>query len=392
MSYRKLNADYLFDGFRMLDNQKVLICRADGTVERIVDEKDAGDGVERLAGLLTPGFINCHCHLELSHLKDRIPEKQGLVNFVLSVMAQRNFREEFKQESMFAAESQMLEYGIAGVGDICNTGDTGVLKSAGRLFYYNFIELLGWMPDQAASRYENGKKLVSLLCGMARDKNRCSLNPHAPYSVSAELWDLMRPDFPGKTITIHNQESAAENEFFESANGDLIRMYSSLKMDTGHFNPPGLHSLPHFLPKLKTASKILLVHNTYTVDSDLANALSASENLFFCLCPNANLYIEDKLPELPIFINRNARLVMGTDSLASNRQLSILEEIKTIKKHFPEIPTAKLLLWATSNGATALSMGEQLGDFSEGKKPGIVLIEHMNVTEIQNKSSCRKIL
>ena len=76
MSYRKLNADYLFDGYRMLDSQKVLICRADGTVERIVDEKDAGDGVERLTGLLTPGFINCHCHLELSHLKDRIPEKQ----------------------------------------------------------------------------------------------------------------------------------------------------------------------------------------------------------------------------------------------------------------------------------------------------------------------------
>jgi aminodeoxyfutalosine deaminase len=392
MSYRKLKADYLFDGYRMLENHKVLICRTDGTVESILDEKESGDGVESLSGLLTPGFINCHCHLELSHLKDRIPEKQGLVNFVLSVMAQRNFPDELKQESMFAAESQMLESGIAGVGDICNTGDTGKLKSAGRLFYYNFIELLGWMPDQASSRYKNGKKLAALLCGMTSDQKRCSLNPHAPYSVSAELWDLMTPDFAGKTITIHNQESAAENEFFKSATGDLIRMYSAMNMNTGHFKAPGLHSLPYFLPKLKTASKILLVHNTYTEESDLADVLSFNKNLFFCLCPNANLYIEDKLPDVPLFINRNTRMVMGTDSLASNRQLSILEEIKTIKKYFPEIPTAQLLLWATSNGAAVLSMGEQLGDFSKGKKPGVVLIEHMNGTEIQNKSSCRRIL
>src|SRR5450755_4761175 len=162
MSYRKLKADYLFDGFRLLDSHNVLICRADGTVESIMEEEESGDGVESLTGLLTPGFINCHCHLELSHLKDRIPEKQGLVNFVLSVMAQRNFPDEFKQEAMFAAETQMLETGITGVGDICNTADTGMLKSAGRLFYYNFIELLGWMPDQAASRYENGLKLAAL--------------------------------------------------------------------------------------------------------------------------------------------------------------------------------------------------------------------------------------
>lgn len=392
MSYRKLKADYLFDGYRMLDNHNVLICRADGTVESIMEEKESGDGVESLTGLLTPGFINCHCHLELSHLKDRIPEKQGLVNFVLSVMAQRNFPDEFKQEAMFAAETQMLETGITGVGDICNTADTGMLKSAGRLFYYNFIELLGWMPDQAASRYENGLKLAALFCGMEQDKKHCSLNPHAPYSVSAELWDLMTSDFADKTITIHNQESAGENEFFKSATGDLIRMYSAMKMDTGHFHAPGLHSLPYFLPKLKSASKILLVHNTYTEESDLMDALSFSKNLFFCLCPNANLYIEDKLPDVPLFINLNARMVMGTDSLASNHQLSILEEIKTIKKYFPETHTAQLLLWATSNGAAALSMSERLGDFSKGKKPGVVLIENMNGTEIRHESSCRRIL
>src|SRR5450755_2477607 len=129
MSYRKLKADYLFDGFEMyLDS--VLICLQDGTIEAIVDEKQAGDDLEKFSGIICPGFINCHCHLELSHLKGLIPEKQGLVNFVLSVVNSRNQPEELKQEAIRSAESEMLEAGIVAVGDICNTSDTLVLKSA----------------------------------------------------------------------------------------------------------------------------------------------------------------------------------------------------------------------------------------------------------------------
>jgi len=127
MSYRKLKADYLFDGFEMyLDS--VLICLQDGTIEAIVDEKQAGDDLEKFSGIICPGFINCHCHLELSHLKGLIPEKQGLVNFVLSVVNSRNQPEELKQEAIRSAESEMLEAGIVAVGDICNTSDTLVLK------------------------------------------------------------------------------------------------------------------------------------------------------------------------------------------------------------------------------------------------------------------------
>src|ERR1700676_1033364 len=111
MSYRKLKADYLFDGYKMFGDDAVLICRQDGTVEAIVEENEAGSELEKFSGILSPGFINCHCHLELSHLKALIPEKLGLINFVLSVTSHRNQPEELKQEAIISAEAGMLKAG-----------------------------------------------------------------------------------------------------------------------------------------------------------------------------------------------------------------------------------------------------------------------------------------
>jgi aminodeoxyfutalosine deaminase len=392
MSYRKLKADYLFDGFTLHGSDTVLICKPDGTIEAVVKEEQARGEIESFQGILSPGFINCHCHLELSHLKGRIPENQGLVDFVLSVVNRRMETQESILAAMRAAESQMQKVGIVAAGDICNTADSLVVKSSGRLFYYNFIELLGWSPAQAVSRFNNGKELAELFIRNLKDEDHLSLNPHAPYSISPQLWDLMIPEFRGKTITIHNQESEDENEFFETGGGGLPGMYEQLKINNAHFKAPGIHSLPVYLNKLKTASRILLVHNTYMDKADITLALSFHQGLFLCLCPNANKYIENRLPDIPALIKKNSAVVLGTDSLASNKQLSILEEMKLIKQHFPFIPTFNMLVWATSNGARALSFDEKLGDFTKKKKPGIVLIEHVSSGEIGADSACRRIL
>ena len=252
MSYRKFKADYLFDGFEMRMGSPVLICHSDGRIKDIVDESQAGGDWEVLPGMISPGFVNCHCHLELSHLKGLIAPKQGLVNFVLSVVQSRQMTALAIQEAILAAETQMMDSGIVAVGDICNGPDSLDAKSVGRLDYYNFIELLGWVPDQAEGRYEAAKKLAVRFD--ERGQKNISLSPHAPYSVSDRLWALLSPGFQHKTITIHNQESKAENEFFLEKKGDLVKMYERMKMDTGHFSAPGTSSLSYFLPKLKGAS------------------------------------------------------------------------------------------------------------------------------------------
>jgi cytosine/adenosine deaminase-related metal-dependent hydrolase len=314
------------------------------------------------------------------------------VNFVLSVISERKKPEELIQAAMQDAESEMLSGGIVAVGDICNSADSVKLKSENRLNYYNFIELLGWSPSQAIVRFEEGRKLAATFLQRLGDENHLSLNPHAPYSISSELWDLLIPEFSGKTITIHNQESADENELFETGGGDFAKLYEQLRIKNDQFFVPGMHSLPFYLNKLKTALRVLLVHNTYMDNIDLNMAASFHEGLFFCLCPNANYFIENKLPDITALVRKNVNIVLGTDSLASNTQLSILEEMKMIKSHFPTVPTSNLLTWATSNGSKALSFDEKLGDFSKRKKPGIVLIDQVSNGEIGADSFCKRIL
>jgi cytosine/adenosine deaminase-related metal-dependent hydrolase len=116
------------------------------------------------------------------------------------------------------------------------------------------------------------------------------------------------------------------------------------------------------------------VHNTFTREADILFAEASPHRVFWCLCPNANAYIENCMPPVDLLLKHRAKIVLGTDSLASNHQLSILEEIKTLQVHFPDLLLEEILSWATSNGAGALDCQDQFGSFEAGKYPGIVNI------------------
>ena len=219
--------------------------------------------------------------------------------------------------------------------------------------------------------------------------------PHAPYSVSEELWKFIQPYFSQKTTTIHNQETGFEDEFFLSGKGDLLRMYAAMNIDNSFFKPTGKSSLRSYLHKLNSAKNVLFVHNTFTKKEDIQFVKKEWRNdptAFFCICANANLYIENSLPPVELLINEECNIVLGTDSLASNHSLHILDEIKTIIKYFPNISHAKLLQWATINGAKALQMDNVFGSFATGKKPGIILIENNDDERLTENSKVKKIL
>jgi cytosine/adenosine deaminase-related metal-dependent hydrolase len=215
-----------------------------------------------------------------------------------------------------------------------------------------------------------------------------SLTPHAPYSVSNELWELLQPNFEGSVVTIHNQETPAENQLFKDGTGNFVGMYHAMNIDQTHFTPTGKTSLQSVLPKMQNASNILLVHNTESNPQDilLANqqAIQNKQNIFWCLCPNANLYIENKMPDIELLRRYNANITIGTDSLASNYQLSILDELKTINQSFPEIPLEELLQWATFNGAKALQIDNQFGSFEKAKKPGVIILKGIDDSLTKN--------
>jgi cytosine/adenosine deaminase-related metal-dependent hydrolase len=387
--YQKFQATQLFTGTELSEDQLVLITTKDGTIEGIVGIEDAGDDIQSFDGIITPGFINAHCHLELSHMKDMIPAHTGLQEFVKQIVSLRQIEKDVIAAAIEKAENEMYNNGIVAVGDISNTLDTLTQKAKHNLAYYTFVELYDLDPTRA-----NEKIIAGLEIQKAFEENciRASLVPHAPYSVTNDLWNLLATHFGAHTISMHNQETLDENDFFKTKTGSFLGMYERTKVSLDFFEPTGLSSLQSVLPVFKSAVASILVHNSFTNADDVKAVRKQMPNTFWCLCPNANQYIEQTMPPVELLRSSGANIIVGTDSYASNWSLNILDELKTIQKHGPNIPLDEMLGWATLNGARALQMEKHLGSFEAGKKPGIVVIENVGVDNNIAKAVTRRII
>ena len=392
--YRKFTADYIFTGYEILPANFVLITNPEGVIIDIQDINNSGDNIEVFKGLLTPGFINAHCHVELSYLKDIIPTGTGLVEFVQQVMRHRTSFDEAKQKAMQNAVQEMYKAGIVAVGDICNTTDSIIVKQQSLLHWHNFIEVSGFIDAAATKRLADINPVYTNF--VANNLTQTSLSPHAPYSVSKTLFTELNQATANQLVSIHNQECKAENELYQNKSGDFLELYKNFGIDISSFKPTGKTSLQSWLPYFSKNQSIISVHNSFTseADIDFYKSLSVSNpSFFFCLCVNANKYIEQMLPPIELLRKNNCLIVIGTDSYASNWQLNILEEIKTIQSATANsIPLAEVLQWATINGARALQLENLLGSFEKNKKPGVVLIEGMDDLILTEGCSSRRIL
>ncbi|ANH84062.1 amidohydrolase [Niabella ginsenosidivorans] len=368
----KIKPTQLFDGYRITE-EDVLILTQEGTVEAVVHQSEAGDDIKKVDGLLSPGFINCHCHLELSHMQGMIPEHTGLLQFVNQVVRQRDAPADEIAAAIEKAEAAMIKNGIVAVGDICNTADTLFQKEKNNLYYHNFIEVIGFEPGLADEAFKTYKMVYD---GYQKvfPPQQLSLTPHAPYSVSTPLWKLLA-QFPGNhLLSIHNQETPDENEWFINGGGGFKALYERLQLKQSPIAPTGKTSIQTYADYLQKEQQLLLIHNTCTDAEDVRYIQDRFPLVFWCLCPNANYYISNRLPDIPMMLEQNAQLVLGTDSLASNYGLSIRGEMQRIQQHFPQITVEQMLPWATLNGARALQIDDLYGSFEKGKRPGAVLI------------------
>jgi cytosine/adenosine deaminase-related metal-dependent hydrolase len=326
--------------------------------------------IVKYKGSIVPGFINTHCHLELSHLLGQIPEQTGLVEFVQSIIKSRQGDAEEIKAAMYNADQKMFENGIVAVGDISNQISSKEVKEQSKVYYHTFIEVMGFNPERANA-------IMDYVMGIkqAFGSLHTSIVPHAPYSVSPELFELIKVEAEKDNafISIHNQETEDENAFFENKTGGFLDLYQFLGLDISFFEPTEKTSLQTWLPYIK-GQKTLLVHNTVSSKADIEFAKDNNSNLYWCLCPQANLYIENALPDVDLLIEEDVKITLGTDSLASNHQLNILSEMITLQKH-KQVTFEKLLNWATINGAEFLELDQQIGTIEVGKKPGLNLIQ-----------------
>lgn len=386
--YHKFQANQIFTGTELIEGAgHVLITQEDGTIEGIVPQSAAGENIQSWTGMLSPGFVNAHCHLELSHMKGLIPPNSGLQEFVKQIVALRKVEAHVIADAIVMAEEEMLTNGIVAVGDICNTLDTLDQKAKHHLAYYSFVELYDLDPTRSNDKIITG---IDIQNKFQENCIRASMVPHAPYSVSFNLWKLLSEHFDSHTITMHNQETKDENDFFQTKTGSFLGMYERTKVSLDFFEATGLSSLRSVLPYFKKAHRSILVHNSFTSIEDIQAVQKEMPNSFWCICANANQYIEQTMPPIEILRSQKAKIVMGTDSYASNWRLNMLEEIKTIQQHQPKIALEELLQWATINGAEALQMDTHLGSFEKGKKPGVVLIEGLSSDNKVVEKTCSK--
>lgn len=379
MAYRKFSADKLFDGHRFRGHDEVLVTDETGKIAAILPRQEAGDGIGHIAGILSPGLVNCHCHIELSHLKNVIPPHTGLIDFLCSVVTKRGFAPEVVQQEIANAEREMYEGGIVGVGDICNTADAVAVKAAGRLRWHSFIEVLSFTDAKAADNMQHYTQVLQEHLRRLPAPHHSVLTPHAPYSISPATFAMLNEATAGQTISIHNQEHPAEDELYKTGGGGFLNLFKIFGVDKSPFPVTGKSSLQTYLPYFKNGQTLFLIHNTYIPEEDIvfANRYAAENGLqlVYCLCINANLYIENKTPPVQRLMDHRCKLVLGTDSYSSNWQLSIAREIGSVQQYFPSIPLETILQWATINGAEALQWAGDLGSFEPGKRPGLTVLE-----------------
>jgi cytosine/adenosine deaminase-related metal-dependent hydrolase len=376
MRYQKFKGDFLFTGKEMLSGDQVLIISEQGEVQEIVPSSEAGDDIQVFEGTVAPGFINCHCHLELSHLKDVIPPHTGLVDFLISVIQKRGFEKEVIEDAIMKAEQEMYNNGTIAVGDIGNTTDAIEIKQRSKIYWQNFIEVLSFSDARAEENMTNYKNILQTFQQALIGKS--SLAPHSPYSISPKTFEMINAATKDQIISIHNQESIAEDVLYKTGEGDFLKLYKNFGVEKSPFPVTGKSTIQSYLPHFNNGQTIFLVHNTYMPEEDIvfANNYAAQNGLklVYCFCPNANKYIENKLPQLDLFIKHNCHLVLGTDSYSSNWQLNIAKEIETLHEAFPAISLTTLLQMGNLNGAQALQLTDKLGSFEKGKIPGVVVI------------------
>src|SRR5690606_13938959 len=187
-----------------------IVAIEDGNIVGLYRENDPAvkADVEHFSGVLIPGFVNTHCHLELSHLENVIPSKTGLIEFIGNVVTKRGQDVERIKEAMVEADRRMYESGIQAVGDHVNTSISAEVKSKSKIIYHTFVEIICMKDDEVLNKIDEARDIEFYF-----DPNHSSITPHAPYSCSKSLFKTYKKSISDDNIiSIHNQESEEENK------------------------------------------------------------------------------------------------------------------------------------------------------------------------------------
>lgn len=358
---------------------------------KIVATGQCAEGEEVLEGALVPGFVNGHCHVELSHLHKKFVKGTGMAGFIDQINALRDWAgREKKQELVKEWMDLMWQRGISAMADISNDDSSFDIKASHPMYTRTFLEVFGSEPEMCEGVMKEVTELNALADSAGID---AAPTPHSCYTMSPQLLSASAAAGLAKGwLSYHSQESQEEEDLLLTGTG---AMYENRKR-SGMSTPPvtGSSSLKYFISRLEETctapfdGKILLVHNVCLKQDDIDAAKKAMKNVFWAICPLSNIFIHDALPPVPLMRANGLDIMVGTDSLSSNDDLDIVKELFCIHENFPEVPMNEILTWACLNGARFLAKDDVMGSLTPGKKPGIVLVRNIDAEGFVTKESC----
>ena len=360
---RKIAAHYTLIGGELCRNIVVSVDdhRRVVAVDRVTS-LDNMASVEFYPGILIPGMVNAHCHLELSYLRGAIAEKSGFAGFARAIGAVRNnFTSEERLHAASVADAQMWEQGIEAVIDIANDDLIMPIKERSHIEYLTLFEVFG-LTTQHVDNHKN----------MASKWTQSSITPHSTYSLQdATFRNAVNEN--NSIVSIHLLESKAEIELYQRQ-GSLWEWYERMGWECDFLS----YASPakRIVESIAHDKRVVLVHGCEATSDDIKTIdKHFTVPATWALCPESNRYISDAKPPVEMLRSMGSHIAIGTDSLASARELSMIENMRLLG----DIPLAEMLTWATKNGAEAMGLSSKIGTIEVGKSPGLVLVEDVDL-------------
>lgn len=378
----RLAAEYLYtlDGQEPIRNGFVE-CDAEGTVTALGECADPSREEIFLEGALAPGFVNTHCHVELSYLWKKFRKGSGMAGFIDQINALRDSTpKEEKIADIRKWMDIMWERGVSAMADISNCDDSFEVKRESPMYTRTFLEVFGTEPEDCPAVMEGVMELKNKADRLGLD---ASPTPHACYTMSPELLTAVSAEgLKTGFLSFHSEESQEEEDMIRFGRG---AMWDNRKA-AGMSVPPvtGGSSLRYFIDRLEKAhpapfgERILLVHEVCMDQEGIDAVKNVMTHPFVALCPCSNIFIHNVLPPVNLMRRNSLKITVGTDSLSSNDDLDIVRELFCLQGHVDGLSLGELLTWACRNGAEFLGKESSLGTVGIGKRPGIVFIDNLD--------------
>ncbi|MBP9892701.1 MAG: amidohydrolase family protein [Planctomycetes bacterium] len=371
-----------------LQRDVILLIEKGRIVETIIGGEVSGgltglakETLDYEAALVLPGFVNAHCHLDLSHLARQLPSGLSFTEWIDCIIEGRKVPAEQVHAGIEAACDELLASGTTSVIDVSVDGASFAPLQKRGIAGAVCLEALGIDGAKADAAMERVDAIVRKIEGEAEKFYvvgatymspllRLGFSPHAPYSTSGELYQHMfgRAVGEGRVLTTHVAESIDEQQFFRIAQGPIRDFYERRKIPlagfTGYDQSPITEILwEWFAPWLSVEqpnSRLVLVHCNYPQGPDLDHLARFKPSIVYC--PRSHAYFGHEEYPLGDLLKTGANLCLGTDSLASNDSLSMLDELRAARAAHPALDAATLFKMATVNGRKALDIAPDTAD------------------------------